>query len=66
MNIKDAFNSQTRKIERANDKFNETLQEIPGIGKLIKLINRASLKNQIILHGVFYFCLYHMIVAVFG
>ena len=66
IDIRDNFSGQTRRIEDANDRFSESLEQIPGIGNLVRLINRASLKNQIVLHAVFYFCLYHLITAIFG
>lgn len=45
------------------DRVDAMMEELPGIGSLIKKINRLDLRNQLIIHSVFYMCLYCLITS---
>lgn len=59
--LQEKIHRQTDSLLRAERRVNRILQTLPGIGRLMERINQTELKNQVILYGVFYICLYFFI-----
>lgn len=55
--------TQSEKLMEFSDKFDRMSEQLPAVGRLIKKINTLDLRNQLILHMVFYVCIYCFITS---
>lgn len=56
---------QGERLMEFSERFDRMSEELPIVGRLIKKINVLDLRNQLILHAVFYVCLYCLITSAF-
>jgi hypothetical protein len=56
---------QGERLIGVGDRVDAIMEELPAIGAIMKKINRLDLRNQLVLHFVFYVCLYCLITSAF-
>jgi hypothetical protein len=64
-NVRKNIKNQSLNLQLIDGKFLDVMNQIPGINLIIKKINKASLRNQVVIYIVFFTCLYFLIIAIF-
>jgi hypothetical protein len=63
INLRSRIRDQGERLLGVGDRVDKMMEELPAIGSIMKKINRLHLRNQLIIHGVFYVCLYFLITS---